>query len=97
MAGAGRLSTAFLTQQSASRATVAIRVMAGAGRPSTTFFVASSVVVVGGPAPAITPPGSVALLPHFPVKLRELCGLSFLCALCVKILSCFAANHSDFP
>ena len=57
-----------ITQQSASRATVAIRVMAGAGRPSTTFLVASSVVVDGGPAPAMTAVGIVALLPDFTVS-----------------------------
>src|ERR1700761_4119613 len=60
-------STARFTQQSASRATVAIRVMAGAGRPSTTFLVASSLVVDGGPAPAMTAVGSVALPPDFTV------------------------------
>ena len=42
--------------------------MAGAGRPSTTFLVASSVVVDGGPAPAMTAVGSVALLPDFTVS-----------------------------
>jgi hypothetical protein len=44
--------------------------MAGAGRPSTTFLVASSIVVDGGPAqpaPAMTAVGSVALLPDFTV------------------------------
>jgi len=42
--------------------------MAGAVRPSTTFLVASSVVVDGGPAPAMTAVGSVALLPDFTVS-----------------------------
>src|ERR1700757_3321154 len=39
----------------------------GAGRPSTTFLVASSIVVDSVPAPAMTGVGSVALLPDFTV------------------------------
>jgi hypothetical protein len=48
----------------------------GAGRPSTTFLVASSIVVDSVPAPAMTAVGSVALLPDFTVNcvIWEICG-----------------------
>jgi hypothetical protein len=44
--------------------------MAGAGRPSTIFYVANSKVVDGGPAPAMTAVRYVALLPDFSVTSR---------------------------
>ena len=89
------------TQQSASRATVAIRVMAGAGRrrPAIHDFSCCQQHSRGWPACARHDGRRQCRLTsrlHSNQSLSGLCALIFFCALCVKN-SFFAANHSALP